>query len=94
MTIWGFASAIFGGLTISAYISFVTKRDGQKALNSFFWSKMLLYMILVILVIGVGTNKLIHEMETRYMVRSFIWFGLFLLIVWRIKSLPIAPKPN
>lgn len=94
MDTWQIASNIIAGLAVGQYVVYLKKRDGLEDVDYRLWLRILVYVVVIVFVLGYGTNLLIPDMENRLIVRTLFWFGLFGFFGWKTTKLPPARKPD
>jgi len=88
-----FISILCTAFAMGQFYSFFRKKEGNVS-NAAFYFKVILFGLIVIFTIGLGTKALFEEGNQQHIARILIWAAFGAFVYWRAQALPIPPKAD
>jgi len=93
MTFLEFISILCTAFAMGQFYSFFRKKEGDVSSASFY-IKVVLYGLIVIFAIGLGTKALFEEGNQQHIARILIWTAFGAIVYWRTKAISVPPKAD
>lgn len=93
MTFLEFVSILCTAFAMSLFYSFFRKKEGNITSTTFF-IKVILYGLLVVFTIGLGTKTLFVEGNQQHIARILIWAAFGAFMYWRTQAISAPHKAD